>query len=148
MFCSILFWLAHWTSTVQTFPFIITFQLPHMQSDLNYTFHCSTIAFFYVIFSSPLLHILFFLSSLRLFSFLPLISLSPSRLFAMLIFLFQSPGFQLSAFFFLVLISSSWFFILHLHSLLIQHHCCVLYSLFCMPFSCFHHYPCIWCIDW
>ena len=76
--------LTHWASIAQSFPSIAIFQLPHMQSDLNYIFNCSTITFFYIFVSSPLVifccstfcsschlftHSLFYLSYLFLFHF-------------------------------------------------------------------------------
>ena len=92
--------------------------------------------------------------------FLPLISLSPSLLFSMLIFsylllcLFQYPSFQLSVvlfcrkcfLFFYHLLDFS-FFIAVLY-VMIQHRCSILYSLFCTPYSYFHQYPCVCCTDW
>ena len=108
MFCSILFWLGIYCPT---FPFIVSFYLPYMQSDPNYIFNCSTNAFFYIFVSSLLVilfEILLFLLFLQSLSFLPLISLSTSLLFSMLIFsclllcLFQSPGFQLYMYYFFV----------------------------------------------
>ena len=81
--CSILFWLTHWTSFVQTFPSVVSCRLQHMQPDLDYIFKCSSIVFFYAFpfFILPL--VIFccstFCSSCHLFNhFLPLISLSPS----------------------------------------------------------------------
>ena len=41
MFCGILFWSTHWTFIVQTFPYIVSFQIPHMQSDLSSIFNYS-----------------------------------------------------------------------------------------------------------
>lgn len=57
-------------SNVQIFLSVVSFQLPHMQSDLNYIFNCSTIAFFYVYLSSPFVIFYFstFCSSCPLFN--------------------------------------------------------------------------------
>ena len=152
MFCSILFWLGIYCPT---FPSIVSFYLPYMQSDPNYIFNCSTNAFFYIFVSSLhviLFEILLFLLFLQSLSFLPLISLSTSLLFSMLIFsclllcLFQSPGFRLYMYYFFVesvvipFFCSFIIFLIFLSLLLyvmIQDQCCILYSL-CTCYSCFH----------
>ena len=39
------------------------------------------------------------------------------------------------------------FFIANFY-IMIQHQCCILYSLFCRLYSCFHQYPCVCFTDW
>ena len=56
--CSILFWLTHWTSFVQTFPSVVSCRLQHRQSDLDYIFNCSSV-FFYAFPFSSLCHLSF-----------------------------------------------------------------------------------------
>ena len=70
------------------FPSVVSFQLPHMQSGLN-DLSCSILVPPFIPFYCHFLlfDILFFLSSVQLVSFLHLISLSPSLLFSMLIFI-------------------------------------------------------------
>ena len=118
-----------------------------MQSYLNYIFNCSTTALFYI-----------FCCSTFCSSFLPLIPLSPSLLFSMLIFsclllcLFQSPRFRLSAVLFCRMCCCNYFCLLFYNLLdfsffiailyvMIQHQCCISHSLFCRPYSCFDQYP-------
>ena len=68
----------------------LSFQLPHMQSDFNFIFNCSTIDFFYLFLSFPLgmFCCSIFCSSFYLFnhSLFYLVIISPSLIFSMLIF--------------------------------------------------------------
>ena len=118
MFCSILFWLTHWESTVQAFPFVVSFHLPHQ---CNLIVIISLIVPLLLSFMYSFLHYLSFssvqhfvlpaISSLILFFNLLFYSLH----FSMLIFscqllcLFQFPRFRLSAVLFFRKCSNSFF---------------------------------------
>ena len=156
-------------STAQ-FPSVVSFPLPHIQSDLNYIFNFSTIAFFYV-FLSSLLVIFYcstFCSSCHFFTYslfylwyhFPLHFFYPVWFFLACYFVCSN----LQGFFYLLqfLVENSVviLFFLFFHHLLdfsffisilyvmIQHQCCILYSLFCRLYSCFHLFPCVCCTEW
>ena len=39
-------------------------------------------------------------------------------------------------------------FFITIFYVMLQHQCCMLYSLFCRPYSCFRKYACVCCTDW